>query len=107
MKPAAGAVIDLFGHGGGESNHVVVERLFELALPRHKAPDVGEAGVKASLDPGKIFRGYDAFLDQGLACEEFDLQPNLELVFVCPDGPHFRAGIASNHQRNEKLKRRK
>src|ERR1043166_938873 len=32
MKPATGGVIDSFGDGGGEGDHVVVERLFEFFL---------------------------------------------------------------------------
>ena len=47
---------------------------------------------------GKIASRHDAFRDERLAGEQFDLQPDAELVFVGPDGPHFRAGIARNHE---------
>jgi hypothetical protein len=33
------------------------------------------------------------------------LQPDAELVFVCPDGPHFRSGVARDHGLS--VKRRK
>ena len=51
----------------------------------------------AGLDLGEIFFGHDAFFDERLAGEQFDLQPDAEFVFVRPNRPHFRAGIARNH----------
>ena len=76
MEPAAGAVIDLFGDGGGEADDVVVEGLFEFALASDQAGQIGEPCVAAGLDLREIFRGHDAFLDQRFAGEEFDLEPD-------------------------------
>ena len=97
MKPAAGVVVDGFGHGGGEADDIVVENFFQFALAGDKAGQVGKPFVAAGLDLGEITCRNDFLLHQGLAGKQFNLQPDAELVFVGPDGPHLRAGIARNH----------
>ena len=76
MEPAAGGVVDVFGDGGGEGDDVVVERLFQFALARDEAGQIGEPFVAAGLDLREILGGHDAFLDQRFAGEQFDLQPD-------------------------------
>ena len=98
MEPAAGVVVDFLGDGGGEADDVVVERFFPVRAGGRR----GRAGRRTicpqpALILAKSARGHDAFGDERLAGEQFDLQPDAELVFVRPDGPHFRAGIARNH----------
>ena len=105
MEPAAGVVVDFFGDGGGEADDVVIERLFQFLLARDEAGQIGEPFVRAAFDFGEIGARHDAFLDQCLAGEQFDLQPEPELVFVGPDGPHFRSGIARNHAHEPKMSR--
>ena len=97
MKPAAGVVVDLLGHGGGEANDVVVENFFQFALAGDEAGQIGEPLVAAGLDLCEISRGNNLLLHQGLAGEQLDLQPDLELVFIRPNRPHFGARIARNH----------
>ena len=92
MEPAAGVVVDFFGDGGGEADDVVVERLFQFLLARDEAGQVGKPLVRAGFDFGEIGARHDAFLDQGLAGEQFDLQPEAELVFVRSRWPAFPGG---------------
>jgi hypothetical protein len=66
-------------------------------LAGDEAGEVGEPFVATGFDLLEILGGDDAFLHQRFAGEEFDLQPDLEFVFVGPDGPHFGAGVARNH----------
>ena len=87
------AVVDLFGDGGGEADDVVVERLFQFFGAFGQSLQVGEPFFRAALHLREIGLRHDAFLDEGFAGEQFDLQPDLELVFVRPDRPHFRARI--------------
>ena len=50
-----------------------------------------QAEIGPGLDPHEI-RGRDqALLDKRFTGEEFDLEPDLEFVFVGPDGAHFWA----------------
>ncbi len=104
MKPAAGVVVDDFGDGGGEANDVVVQNFFKFALTRNEAGQVGEPFVATGLDLREIFGGNNLLLHQRLAGEEFDLQPDLEFIFVGPNRPHLGARIARNHLliKNEK-----
>ena len=97
MEPAAGVVVDDFGDGGGETDDVVVQHLFQFPLAGDEAGEVGEPFITTGLDAGKILRRHDLFLHQRLAGEQFDLQPDLQLVLVGPNRPHFGAGIARNH----------
>ena len=91
VQPPAGAVIDFFGDGGGESDDIVVECFFQLLRSLGQRLCVGKTFVRTALHPGEIGFRHDAFLDQRLAGKEFNFQPDAELVFVGPDGPHFRA----------------
>ena len=100
VEPPACIVIDGFGHGGHEPDDIVIERLFQFPLARDEPGQVGEPFVAASLDRLEILRGHDAFLHQRFAGEEFDLQPDIEFVFVGPDGPHFGARVTRNHEAN-------
>ncbi len=93
VQPARGAVVDLFGDGGGEADDVVVERLLQFLRAFGQGFGVGETFVRAGLHLGEILRRHDALLDERLAGEQFDLQPDLEFVFVGPDGAHFGARI--------------
>ena len=81
-------------------------RVFSSSFWRDdEAGQIGEPFVRAAFDFGEIGARHDAFLDQGFAGEEFDLEPETELVFVGPDGPHFRSGIARNHEASLKSRR--
>ncbi len=91
MEPAAGAVFDFFGDGCGKGDDVVIEDFLQFLLPGDETGQVGEPFVGAGLDFGEIGFGHDALLDERLAGKEFDLEPDAELVFVRPDGPHFGA----------------
>jgi len=106
VEPAAGVVVDGFGDGGGEADDIVVERFLQFFLSGDEAGQISEPFVATGLDLLEIPRGYDAFLHECLAGEEFDLQPESEFVFVGPDGPHFGAGIARNHAGTLNWKRR-
>ena len=97
MKPAARVVIDGFGDGGGEADDVVIENFFEFLLPCDEAGQIGEPFIAAGFDLREIFGGNNLFLHQRFAGEQFDLQPNLEFIFVGPNGPHFGARITRNH----------
>jgi len=97
MEPAAGVVIDGFRHGGGEPDDIMIEHLLQFLLACDEAGQVGEPFVTAGFDPGKILCRDNFFLHQGLAGEQLDLQPDLQLVFVSPNRPHFGTGIARNH----------
>ena len=111
VKPAAGVVIDFLRHRGGEGNHVMIQNLFQFTLPQDQPGRVQLPGGAAGLELDKIFAGNDALLDQRLAGEELDLQPEIEFVFVRPNRPHFGARIARNHgpikTEKARLKRRK
>ena len=97
MEPAAGVVVDFLGDGGGEANDVVIERFFEFTLAGDEAGEVGEPLVGAGLHFGEVGLRDDTLGGERLAGEQFDLQPDAEFIFVGPDGPHLRAGIARNH----------
>ena len=91
MEPAAGRAVDFLGDGGGEGDDVVIEDFLQFLLAGDQAGQVGKPFIGAGLDFGEVGCGHDALLDERLAGEEFDLEPDAELVFVRPDGPHFRA----------------
>src|SRR5208283_3557524 len=97
MEPAAGVVVNLLGDGGGEADDVMVERFFEFALAGDEAGQVGEPLVGTGFHFGGVGLGDDALGGERLAGEQFNLQPEAELVFVGPDGPHLRSGITRNH----------
>src|ERR1043166_1041096 len=90
MKPAAGGIIDVFGDVGGERDDVVVEGFLQL----FRALDAESGARRHNF---KIFFRDRAFLDESLAGEELDLQPDFELALFCPDLAHWRARIALNH----------
>lgn len=97
MEPAAGVVIDLLRHGSGEGNHVMIQGFLQFALSLHQPGRIQLPGRTASLELREILAGNNAFLDQRLAGEELDIEPETELVFFRPNRPHFRARIARNH----------
>src|SRR5262245_3096918 len=97
MEPATGSVVNFFGNSGREADDVVIECLFEFTLAADEAGQVGEPLAATGFDPGKVLRGNDPLLYERGASEEFDLQPNLQLVFVRPNSPHFRPRVARNH----------
>ena len=97
MEPAAGAVIDFFGDGGGEADDVMVERFFQFLLAHNQTGQIGEPLVGAAFHFGEVRTRHDPFPNERLAGQQFDLEPEPELVFVGPDGPHLRAGITRNH----------
>jgi hypothetical protein len=105
VEPAAGVVVDGFGDGGGEGDDVVVQCFFQLALPCNQTGQVGKPFVAASLDFFKISGGNHFFPHQSLAGKKFNLQPEAELVFIGPNGPHFRPGVTRNHETRVRCRR--
>ena len=77
----------------------MVERFFEFLLTFDQLQGMALEVFRAGLDPIEIGLGHDTFLDERLAGEQFDLEPEFELVFVGPDFPHPRARIPLNHGR--------
>ena len=80
---------DLFRHGGGEGDDVVLD----LGLDLLNAGDV-DISVGANGPRGRV--GHDAGLGQDLGGGGFDLQPHAVLVFFTPDPAHGRAGVTSD-----------
>jgi hypothetical protein len=97
MKPATGAIVDFFSDGGGKADDIVIERLFEFFLAFDEPFRVGKAVVGAGFDFLKVVFGNDAFGDERLGSEDFNLQPDFEPVFIGPNAPHFGARITRNH----------
>src|SRR5208282_4347054 len=104
MEPAAGPVVDFLGDGGGEADDVVVERFFQFLLAHNQTGQIGEPFVSAAFHFGEVRTRHDPFPNERLAGEQFDLEPETELVLVGPDGSHLRSGITRNH--GTSLKRR-
>ena len=97
VEPSARRVVDPLGDGGGEADDVMVEGLFEFLLAFDQLRWMAVKVVRAGFDPLEVGLGHDAFVDERLGDEEFDLQPDPELVFVGPDGAHGRTRIPLNH----------
>ncbi len=97
MEPPACRMVDLFGDGGGEADYVVVEVFFQFFLAFDEFGWMAVEIFRTRFDPLEVGPGNDAFGNQRFAGEEFDLQPDLEFVFVGPDGPHRGARIPLNH----------
>ena len=76
VQPARRAVVDLFGNGGGETDDVVVERPFQFFGAFGQSLHVGEAFFRAALHLREIGLRHDALLDEGLAGEQFNPQPD-------------------------------
>ena len=57
-----------------------------------------EAGVGAPFDLREVQPGNDALPRQRLAGQQFDLQPDLQLVFVGRYRPHFPTRVARDHR---------
>ena len=95
MKPAAGAVVDFFRDGGGEADDVVVEGFFQFLLAGNQAGQIGEPSVRAALYFGEVGARHDAFPDQRLAGEQFDLQPERGACFRRSRWPAFRDGSSA------------
>jgi hypothetical protein len=86
-------VVDLFGDGGGEADDIVVENFLQFLGAFGQSFCIGETFFRAAFHLGEVGARHDALLDERFAGEQFDLQPDAELVFVRPDGPHFGAGV--------------
>jgi hypothetical protein len=84
MEPAAGGRADVLRDVGGEGDDVVIERAFQLfaALRLEGRP---------RLHHRVILLRHDALGGQGLAGEQFDLEPYFQLALLGPDFPHFGA----------------
>ena len=91
MEPAAGLVVDLFRHGGGETDDVVIQDFFQFTLAGDQAGQIGQPGFATGFEFGKVGGGDDALFDEGFAGEQFDLQPDAQFIFIGPNGPHFGA----------------
>ena len=84
--------IDVFSHVREERNNVVVRHGLNLG-------NTIDGEVRMVANPLCVFLG-DAALPQlglGLACEQLDFLPNVELVLKLPNGAHGRARVARNH----------
>ena len=106
MEPARGVIPDLFGDRRGESDDIVVECFFQFPLAFDQSFQIGKTFFRAGFDFGEIIGRNDAFLDERLAGEQLDLQPDAEFILVLPDRPHFGPGIARNHASIKTKKRR-
>ena len=91
MQPTTGLVIDFFSHRSGETDDIVIERAFEFLLAAHERGEIGEAFLRAGLHFSEVGLGHNALSHKGLAGVHFDLQPEVEFVFVSPNCPHLGA----------------
>ena len=89
MDPSRGGA-DVFGDAVHEGGDVVVGFLFDLG-------DAFDGELGAFLDGGEVFGGDDAFLGERFAGEDFDLEPEVEFVFLRPDLAHRLAAVAAYH----------
>ncbi len=94
MQPAAGLVVDFFRNRSGETDDIVVECFLQFFRAFSERFCVGETFFRAAFHLREIGARHDALLHQRFTSEEFDLQPDAELVFVRPDGAHFGARVA-------------
>jgi len=80
---------DPLRHGGQEGDDVVFGRLFDLVDPR---------GIEAGLflDVPEGGRRDLSQAGEGLACEDFDVEPRLIAVFLAPNGGHLFTGVSGN-----------
>ena len=99
MEPAAGRVVDLFRDRRGEGDDIMVESFFQFLLAFDEFGGMSGEIFRTRFDSVEVGPRNDAFCDQRCAGEEFDLEPDLELVFVRPDGAHFGARVAADHDR--------
>ena len=89
VQPAAGRIVDAFGHRRGEGDDVVIEHLLQLALAGEQSGRVALPGRAALLDLEKILLRHHALAHQRLAGEFLDVEPQAQLVLLGPDRPHF------------------
>ena len=89
VQPSAGRVVDALGHGGGEGDDIVVEHLFQLALPGRQSGGVALPGLTAFLDLQKVFLRHHALGHQRFTGEFLDVEPQAQLVLLGPDRPHL------------------
>jgi hypothetical protein len=89
VQPPAGLVIDLLSDGSGESDDVVIQRLFQFLLPRNETRQIRHPFLRTFFQTNVIGLWNDLGFGKRLRGEQFDLQPDAQLVFVGPDGPHF------------------
>ena len=99
MQPPAGLVIDLFRNGCRKANDIVIQRPLQFLLALHQTGEISETFFGSGLHSGEISFGHNALLYQSLTSVHFDLQPKVQLIFVSPNSPHFRARISRNHTR--------
>ncbi len=97
MKPATCLVIDFLGNGGGKTDNIMIQRTFQFLLARHQGWQISKALFCPGLHALEVRRGHGALLYQRLTGEHFNLQPEIEFVFVSPNRPHIRARIPWNH----------
>ena len=81
---------DIFGDIGQEGDHVMLHFALDLVDPRD---------VELALGPDRCccFLGHNAEFRERVGGVRFDLEPDLEFRFWLPDGNHFGAGIAWDH----------
>src|ERR1700757_3471141 len=90
MKPAGMGADDL-SHRSGKGDDVVAHLGLDLL-------DAFEAKAGTLADRLGCLLWDEASLGQGLRGRYFYRQPGLEAVFLAPDAPHVRTGIAADHE---------
>jgi len=91
VQPTARSPIDLFSHSGREGDHVMVESLLKLPGPLRESFRVGAGGFNARFERLGLVGRHRSVFGQRSAGQQFDLEPNTELVLLTPDFPHGRA----------------
>ena len=89
VQPSAGRVVDALGHGGGEGDDIVVEHLFQLALPGRQSGGVAFPGLATLLDFQKVFFRHHALGHQRFTGKFLNIEPKAQLVLFGPDRPHL------------------
>ena len=69
----------------------MIEGALKFFLPPHKRGKIGETFLRTGLHLREVGFGHNALLHEGLAGVHFNLQPEVELVFISPNRPHLRA----------------
>ena len=92
MEPSCGRA-DVFGHGGGERNHVVLGDLLDFL-------DAGHVESAALPDVARRVRRDNPRAGHGFGSGRFNLQPGLVLPLIAPDATHVRARVPFDHRRD-------
>jgi hypothetical protein len=85
-----GGLADVLGHVREERDHVVVRLALDLLDPLHF-----ERGAIA--DQSDVLGGNHTQLRLGLARQDLDVLPDLELVLERPDQTHLGPGVSLDH----------